>query len=219
MEQKSKQTKPINLDEKLKILEEFKKTGQELIASTVYKGYPVGRWDIEIRSHLKNGIINPTPSQREKIENLGISNRKYESPMSMKIKLFIEFKKLGQELTSETIYEEQPIGIWAIEIRSQIRKGRIKPTKEELKQLKELGILDRRYDSNVEEKIQELIEWNSRYPLATMVFLEDIEGILKQYANSDEEYKTLVKRYERMQNHYAYIRSRKSRRKINIRTS
>lgn len=45
--------KRIPFKQKIKLIEEFIKTGEVLTGKTVYKGYPIGVWVIQIRSQIK----------------------------------------------------------------------------------------------------------------------------------------------------------------------
>lgn len=60
---------------------------------------------------------------------------------------------------------------------------------------------------SIDEKIEKLLEWNRKYPLAQIVpsSLEE----LKKYTHSEEEYQDLVAEYRKMQNYYDYLRHRK----------
>ena len=135
-----------------------------------------------------------------------------KSKVEEKLELIIKCAKTGEEITGQTIYQGKPIGKWLIQYRKLISKGKLKPSNEILKQLTELGLLDKKIDSNLEEKIQELIEWNKQYPFAQVTNLSG--NMLRRYTNSDEQYQELLKKYERMQGHYAYIRTRRSQGKL-----
>lgn len=60
---------------------------------------------------------------------------------------------------------------------------------------------------SIDEKIEELLEWNRKYPLATIVPFS-LEK-LKTYTHSEEEYQALAAEYKKMQNYYDYLRHRK----------
>ena len=137
-----------------------------------------------------------------------------KSKVEEKVKLIIKCAKTGEEITRKTIYQGKTIGVWLIQYRNQINKGKLNISADLLKQLEELGLLDRKIDSNIEEKIQEIIEWNKEYPFARVTNLSCNMQELRRYTNSDKEYEKLLEKYERMQGHYVYIRSRKSQGKL-----
>ena len=136
-----------------------------------------------------------------------------KSKLEEKLELIIKCAKTGEEITLQTIYQGKPVGRWLIQYRNQINAGKLKPSNEILKKLNELGLLEKKIDSKIGEKIQELIDWNKQYPFAQVTNLSG--NMLRRYANSEEQYQELLKKYERMQSHYTYIRTRKSQGKLN----
>ena len=85
--------------------------------------------------------------------------RKYTT-LGEKIEIFERFSKTGEKLTSSAVFEGYPVGMWAIQIRSLINYQNrtkdarvINPTEEQLQILQDLGILDKRIKSTVNEKI------------------------------------------------------------------
>ena len=138
-----------------------------------------------------------------------------------KIQIFERFKRTGEELTGDAVFEGYPVGKWAIQIRSTLKRQneetnqrmKINPTEEQLDRLNTLGILDRQIDSTTDEKIEMLVEWMAKYPKAEI--RQNIpEDILKEYATTEEEYLSIVTQYQKMQKYYEYIRARKSNGKL-----
>jgi len=94
-------TKVISLAEKIQIFEKFSKTGEELVGNTIFEGYPVGKWAIQIRNGLNrinNGkqekqTINPTKEQLEKLKKLGILERQIDSTIDEKIDKLVEWRR------------------------------------------------------------------------------------------------------------------------------
>lgn len=144
--------------------------------------------------------------------------RKYSSgtPASKKAETILAYVRTGQELTVNSVYNGHPVGKWAIDIRSYYNTNRtLALTEAEIKQLKEAGILERKFESTIDEKIQELVAWNAQYPMAKLFNLYgDIEDILRNYSNSDEKYQALLSQYEKLQRYYNYVRDRRVRRKL-----
>lgn len=185
------------------------------------KQYEVGekkeKNNLETKSKLT--IFDKTKEFREiaqKITNLTKSKIFIED----KIKLLEEFCEKGEQLTAKTTYQGYPIGTWAIQIRSYINNDRngenlsINLSEEQYERLEKLGIFERKIDSTIDEKIEELVEWNNIYPKAKISAKNGVLDILKEYSNSEEEYTKMVNKYEKMRQYYEYVRTRRSRGKL-----
>lgn len=140
-------------------------------------------------------------------------------PISEKIKLFEEYLATGQKIVGKTFYKGHPLGLWAVQIRNIVHNSpqgqKIKATEEEFEKLKELGILDRQIESTIDEKIDSLIEWKTKYPKAKIVLVEnEIDDILKGYSKTPEEYDELKEEYQRMLDYYKYVRERNAKGKL-----
>lgn len=144
-----------------------------------------------------------------------MGNQLEKSKVEENIELIIRCAQTGEKITAKTIYEGKPVGRWLIQYRSQINNGyNLKISKETLNQLKNRGLLDKRIGSSIENKIQELIEWNQEYPFARAAGLSCDMQALERYTSSKEEYDKLLEKYKKMQDNYTYIRTRKSRGKL-----
>ena len=134
-----------------------------------------------------------------------------------KIQIFERFSKTGEELLGNTKFEGHPIGQWAIQIRSILKRGDREKrlnnlTEEQLKRLENIGILERRIDSTIDEKIDALIAWRKKYPEIQIV--PDSREFLSQYVETKEEEQQILEEYEKIQKYYEYIRARKSQCKL-----
>ena len=145
--------------------------------------------------------------------------RKYTT-LGEKIEIFERFSKTGEKLTISAVFEGYPVGMWAIQIRSLINYQNrtkdvrvINPTEEQLQILQNLGILDKRIKSTVNEKIDMLVDWMAKYPNAE-VGKKIPEDILRKYATTDEEYARFLEEYKEVQQCYDYVRRRKSNKKL-----
>jgi len=167
-------------------------------------------------------IFDKTKEFREIAEKITELSKVNIVKLEQKIEIFEEFLKTGEELTVKTTFKGYPIGQWATQIRSackRINEGKerqsaFNPTEEQLEKLKNMGILERKIDSTLDEKIDSLIEWRSRYPKATIIPIISSE-ILRYYAYSKKEYRKLQQEYEKMQSYYDYVRVRKGQGKLN----
>lgn len=71
--------KTISLQEKIEIYERYLEEGNgDIDGLTEYEGKPIGQWAVQIRSMVKNGYerINPTEEQLERLDELGILERR-----------------------------------------------------------------------------------------------------------------------------------------------
>lgn len=164
-------------------------------------------------------IFDKTKEFREIANRITVLSRS-KIFLEEKIEIFKRFSQTGEELTGQTIFEGYPIGQWATQMRSLIKNKRsgLNASEEQMEQLIALGILERKIDSTIDEKIDELVDWSTRYPKVNVHFANCPIDVLREYAQSEEELKMLQEQYERMQKHYEYVRVRKSQRKINTRT-
>lgn len=137
-------------------------------------------------------------------------------PFKQKIKLIEEFIKTGEVLTGKTVYKGYPIGVWVIQIRSQIKKmgnGEKKSNiiiitqlEEEMEKLVSLGITERVL-STIDERINMLIEWKAKYPKLKFV-PQPTEQTLREYAEDEDSYSFLVSEYSKMRNAYLYVKQK-----------
>ena len=75
----------VSLEEKIELFEVYKDTGGDLKGTTIYKGYPIGQWSIQIRNKVLNGNkISLTEEQLQRLERLGILERQIESTIDEK---------------------------------------------------------------------------------------------------------------------------------------
>ena len=153
-----------------------------------------------------------------------LSKRKIFS-LQEKIETFERYLEAGNgEIDGQTIFEGKPIGQWAIQIRAQIKnqhKG-INPTEEQLEKLDELGILERRFDSTIDEKIDALIEWQQKYPDIILERKKSNQPIsektiekLKELAQAEGvEFSEIEEKYKKIQSYNEYVRGRETNGKL-----
>lgn len=211
-----------------------------------YKGRE-GAGEKEKRKSSRLSIFDTTKEFREIAERITELTKRKTISLEEKIEIFERFAKTEEELVGNTTFEGHPIGQWAIQIRSSInrinrenaKKGELNPSKIQLERLEELGILERQIDSTIEEKIDEMIEWNKEYPQmrldknAYLYIKSESKAIFIEYFLKDEESKfnlhdageltdgerydrlnSLVERFEKLQGYYRYATQRKYRGKL-----
>ena len=176
------------------------------------------------KNHRKSrfSIFDTTKEFREIAEKITELSKRSKVKLEQKIEIFEEFMKTGEELVGNTTFEGYPIGQWAIQIRSSLNRmnnvkddrGKINPTKEQLEQLESMGILERQFDSTIDEKIDSLIEWRKKYPKIRITPIATDEE-LREYAITDEEFSQIQEEYEKMQRYYDYVKYRKYQGKLN----
>ena len=89
----------VKLYEKIEIFERFAQTGQKLTGKTIFEGYPIGQWAIQIRNSFKvnkNGdrrYKQVSIEQLEKLEKLGILESQQEAKIDEKIQTMAEWVK------------------------------------------------------------------------------------------------------------------------------
>ena len=138
-------------------------------------------------------------------------NNNNSSRFLMRIKLIIEYVESGKTLNGKSIDDEgHPVGKWAINLRNYIKRiqsGKINTKlhipNELMQKLYKLRIIERQI-SDIDTKIDILLKWRAMYPKVTFgaklssvkEFEETERGmILREYANSDEEYQSLIEQY------------------------
>lgn len=127
-----------------------------------------------------------------------------------KIKVFQEFRRehKDEKIVGKTVYKGYPIGQWAIQIRSAIKKKELILTEQRERQWSDLGILERQIDSTIDEKIDALVNWSTKYPLARLSDCKASTKYLKLKSKSQEEFLCLMDEYEKLRNYYEYIKQR-----------
>lgn len=211
--------KPVVLDlvnnfDTCKIIEDFAEKMRE------YKGREVTS-KTEKGKSSRLSIFDKTKEFREIAEKITKLSKRTRVTLEEKIKIFEKFAQTGEELVGNTIFEDYPIGQWAIQIRNSINginndkenRKKLNLTEEQLEKLENLGILERQI-ATIDEKIDSLVNWREKYPKAKIIPIAS-EEILKEYVKTDEEYKNLKEEYDKIQRYYEYVRARKSQGKLN----
>ena len=96
---KENQKNKLKLDDKIEIFERFFQTGQTLTGKTFFEGYPIGQWAVQIRNNIRriekgkaSGNL-PAEEQLEKLDRLGILQRKIGPSIDEKIQAMEEWMK------------------------------------------------------------------------------------------------------------------------------
>lgn len=153
------------------------------------------------------------------IEN-GKERKRYS--FEQKISIIKKYFEAGNsEIKYNTIYEENPIGLWVVNLRNQAKKNR-RFSKEQMKILRSLGVFQGKVYTSVDEKIDALIEWKEKYPNIIIdrkdkdapISEKDIQKLKKAAEKYGVKYSELIKRYRTLRTYNNYVRGRKSRGKL-----
>ncbi len=130
-----------------------------------------------------------------------------------KIQILERFHQTGEKISSSTIFEGHPVGNWSIQIRSLInnpntKKRHLNISKEQLDRLETIGLLERKFDSTIDEKITALVAWMKKYP-KLRISSPVSQEILMEYSKGNTSYDKLLAEYEKMQRYYTYVTNRK----------
>ncbi len=166
-------------------------------------------------------IFDKTKEFMEIANKITKLSKRNQISLEEKIQIFEKFSKTGEKLTGDTIFEGYPVGLWAIQIRSSIKRQNagknqrvdINPTEEQLDRLYTLGILNRLIEPTIDEKIEMLVNWMKKYPKVE-IKPRITKDVLRDYATTEEEYLSLTEQYQNMQRYYDDIRGAKNRGKL-----
>lgn len=61
----------------------------------------------------------------------------------------------------------------------------------------------------IDKKIEAMVEWMKKYPLAKICIVEINYDVLKNYAENEEDFQQLKQEYKKMVKYYEYARVRK----------
>lgn len=131
-----------------------------------------------------------------------------------KISILEEFYKTGENLNGKTVYKGYPIGKWAIQCRSWILGCKIKFSEQQYERLEKIGVLERKIDCHLDEKIDRLINFKKKYPDISVNSVKIPETNLRKYTKTEEEFESLREEYKRIQEYYDYVKERKRQGKL-----
>ena len=153
----------VKLEQKIEIFEEFMKTEEKLVGNTIFKGYPIGQWAIQIRNsfnRMNNGkddkvTISLTKEKLEKLESMGILERQIDSTIDEKIDSLVEWRRKYPKIKITPIATDEELREYArtdeefVQIQEEyekmqryydyvrLRKHQGKLNEEQMKRLKE----------------------------------------------------------------------------------
>ena len=143
----------VSIEEKIEIFEKFRETNEPLNGQTMYNGYPVGKWSIQLRSQIIKRGRNLPKEQLDKLAELGILERVIESTIDEKIEALVEWcqkypniikfksKFIPEEMLKEYSHSEEEYKKLLAEyekmqkyyeyISARKRKGKLTPEQEQ----------------------------------------------------------------------------------------
>ena len=196
--------KRYSLEEKIRIIEEFKKNNEEITGTTMYEGYPIGQWAIQIRAslkRLKNGkksSINPTESQLERLEKLGILKSQLEATIDEKIKSMAEWIKKYPKATFVHINGNRKVEDILKEYSSNDEK--YENLLEEYKKMQSYYDYARYRKSQgklTDEQLENAKEANIR---GVFGYSRKVEELAKKYGYNEEDVICLLEKYDSIEN-------------------
>lgn len=170
-------------------------------------------------------IYDTTREFRDIAKKISELSKRKIIPLQEKIETLERYFKEGNyDINGQTIFEGKPIGQWVIQIRSQLKNNNrgINATEEQLEKLNELGILERRIDSTIDEKIDALIEWKKKYPDIKIerknpeksISNETYEKLQELAKNEGEDIWDIEYIYEKIQSYNEYVIQRAGKGKL-----
>ena len=184
---------------------------------------PNGEGREETESERKIRLYDYLEDTNEIIDKIQKLSRMKSLTIEEKVNLFEEYlndENTDDIIISDTIYEGYPIGMYLISIRSELNNEEKakKYSKEIVKKLENLGLLEDRNESTIDEKIDRLIQFVQNNPeLWKLNKGRNIERTIDKFLgeNTDKEKrKELIKQLELANKDYEYIRTRKSQGKL-----
>lgn len=212
--------KTTSLAEKIEIFEEFMKTGEELDGNTIYDGYPIGQWAIQIRNGLnngKNGKINPTEEQLGKLESMRILERRIDSTIDEKIDSLVKWIERYPKLTIIPKVEDTKLRDFAEEYaKKYAEKAEEFEIQERIDKIqKEYEKMQRYYAYVRTRKSQEKLtdEQENRCKEGgvggVFGYSTEVENLAQKYGVSEEEIYCLLAEFGTLDNFYEMHEAKK----------
>lgn len=192
--EKSFKSEAVDRETKLKIMLEYKeKTGKEIKASTVYKGYNIGIWKTNLRNKDLHGKLNMSKELRKKFTEAGIlGDRKRAKRTSDldKFNMFIKFHKKNPdvEIQTDTVDQEgNPIGEYKHWLQAKVNNGTTELSEEQINVLKDLRFVN--YSKNEIKQICEQYDIYSALAKEILKKYSSVQDFIKAYKNGETESK------------------------------
>lgn len=146
-------SEPVDIKTKLKIMREFKeKTKEEIKGNTVYKGYNLGIWQLNLRNKYLHGKLNISEELEREFTQIGVLGERKRAKQTTdleKYQMFVEFHKENPNAKIETKTVDKhgnPIGELRNWLQLKINKGTSELTEEQISQLRQYKYLRAKKD-------------------------------------------------------------------------
>lgn len=169
-------------------------------------------------------VIDKIKEFRDVAKKIAQLTKRNIVPINEKIETFERYFEEGNtELDGTTIFEDKPIGAWATTIRSLVKNesDSINLTEEQLQILTNYGVLERRIDSTLDEKIDAVVAWKEKYPKLSISRAKNKEISTKVKVQLEQiavdegiAYFEIEEKYRKIQGYYDYIKQRESKGKL-----
>lgn len=138
-----------DIETKLKIMKEFKEiTKEEIKGNTVYKGYNIGIWQLNLRNKYLHGNLNIAEELEKEFIKVGVLGERKRNKRTTdldKYNMFMDFHKKNPDssISLTTIDNKgNPIGKYRNWLQIKINEGRSDLTEEQINKLKELNFIN-----------------------------------------------------------------------------
>ena len=194
----------VKLEQKIEIFEQFMKTGEELVGSTTFNGYPIGQWAIQIRNSLNRMNdgdgdkveINPTKEQLEKLESMGILERQIDSTIDEKIDSLVEWRRKYPKIKIIPIATDEELREYA---RTDEEFSKIQEEYEKMRRYYEY-VKYRKYQGKLNEK---QIQRGKEGKIGGVFgYLTRIEELAKRYGIIEKDIDYLLTKFGTLDNFY-----------------
>ena len=143
--QKVSIAKPLPLKERIELMVRYmEETGNKITDKTEFEGYRIGGWKTRLRAAYWENKLKLNEEDEKILKEYGIisEKQKINVPYEEKIKIMKKYiTESGKKITTKTVFEGYPIGVWQCNLRCMYRLGKIHMDKELEEQYREYGIL------------------------------------------------------------------------------
>lgn len=198
-----------NLDS-IKVIEDFSERMKK------YSSQPTENTKKQNREDIVR-IFDYVRDVNDIIQKMNRLNTKKTLSLKEKIDLFERYlKKEGTSIISDTTYEGYPIGLMLIAIRHELNKediNRKKYTPKLLGKLEKLGLLEKRHESTIDQKVERLENFGKEHSELCLFIKADYNDEIENYLNNikdENKREELRKNIELVKKDYRYLAQRKA---------
>lgn len=156
-EEKERETAaPLSWDEKYPIMEEYIKNCGVIGPNTIYRGYNLSQWQVQINNLYKSGKLSNVPETlinqyfelgiltvgKRNTKNKGNTQTTYEEKYEIFKKYFSATQSYGKAIPQDAVFEGHKIGEWQTNMRIRYYAGKkLNMSQEMIDKFLDLGVL------------------------------------------------------------------------------